>query len=207
MDDSEADVAEALVLASSVPVGRILCDRTLQVKPIKYSYFTQDPKTFKKAINCENSEGWKRAIENKLDTIEEHGVWEDQWTTHAKFLNGTWVFKTKPAIDSSPEKPKAQFCIQGFLQTYGEDYFKTFAPTGKFPSLLTLLVLALDLSLPIKQFNVKSVFLFAPLEEEIFIKTPEGSKRKAPNLSEGFQILVWNKAGPQELVRDTHWLV
>ncbi|KNZ45022.1 copia protein, partial [Puccinia sorghi] len=30
--------------------------------------------------------------------------------------------------------------------------------------------------------NVKSVFLFAPLEEEIYIKTPKGSKRKAPFL-------------------------
>ena len=42
---------------------------------------------------------------------------------------------------------------------------------------LFILVLAIDLELPIKQFDVKSAFLFAPLEEEIFIKTPEGSSR------------------------------
>jgi hypothetical protein len=89
-----------------------------------------------------------------------------------------WVFKTKPKSNSSPKKKKARLCIQGFLQTYGEDFFETFAPTGKFPSLLALLILAISLKLPLRQFDVKSVFLFAPLEEEIYIKTPEGSSRK-----------------------------
>jgi hypothetical protein len=48
--------------------------------------------------------------------------------------------------------------------------------------LLTLLVLAIDLKLPIKQFDIKSAFLFAPLEEDIYIKTPEGLTRTAPYL-------------------------
>ncbi|KNZ55537.1 hypothetical protein VP01_2654g2 [Puccinia sorghi] len=44
------------------------------------------------------------------------------------------------------------------------------------------MILAIDLKLPVRQFDVKNAFLFAPLEEEIFIKTPEGSHRKAPFL-------------------------
>ncbi|KNZ55400.1 hypothetical protein VP01_2694g2 [Puccinia sorghi] len=185
-EGDEMDVAEALAPANHHPVGRILRDRTLQVKPVKYSHLTalasSDPKTFKKAVLGDKADSWMKAINAELDTIEDHKVWVDQWDTPAKYLNGTWVFKTKPATNSSPEKQKARFCIQGFLQTYGEDYFETFAPTGKFPSLLTLLVLAIDLKLKIRQFDVKSAFLFAPLEEEIFIRTPEGSKRKAPFL-------------------------
>ncbi|KNZ52226.1 hypothetical protein VP01_3643g2, partial [Puccinia sorghi] len=70
----------------------------------------------------------------------------------------------------------------GITTTYGEDFFETFAPTGKFPSLLALLVLVIYLKLPICQFDLKRTFLFAPLQEEIFIKTPEGSKRTAPYL-------------------------
>ena len=53
---------------------------------------------------------------------------------------------------------------------------------GKFPSLLALIILAIDLKLPIRQFDVKSAFLFAPLEEETYIKTPEGSTQKTPYL-------------------------
>jgi hypothetical protein len=184
-EDSSSDddeVANALTPEPEAPIGRSLRDRTLQVKPIKYSHFTEDPKSFKNAILSKNGEGWRKAIDSELNNIEQHQVWVDHQERPKKILYSTWVFKTKPASSSLPEKLKARLCIQGFLQTFGEDFFKTFAPTGKFPSLLTLLVLAIDLKLPIKQFDVKSAFLFAPLEDEIYIKTPEGSSRKTPYL-------------------------
>jgi hypothetical protein len=41
---------------------------------------------------------------------------------------------------------------------------------------------AIDKWLPMRQFDVKSGFLYAPLKEELYIKTPEGCKRKAPFL-------------------------
>jgi hypothetical protein len=176
------DVIRTLTPAPEPAVGRILRDQTLQVRPVKYSHFSKDPKTFKKSVSCPNKDKWKQAIDSELDNIKEHQVWVDQMDQPKKVLYSTWVFRTKPATSSSPEKQKARLCIQGFLQTFGKDFFETFAPTGKFPSLLTLLVLGIDLQLPIKQFDVKSAFLFAPLEEEIYIKTPEGSSRKAPYL-------------------------
>jgi hypothetical protein len=132
----------------------------LQVKPTKYSHFTADPTSFKKAVSGPNAKGWTNAIKDKLDNIEQHEVWLDQFKKLKKVLHSTWVFKTKPATLLSEEKQKARLCIQGFLQTYGEDFFETFAPTGKFPSLLTLLVLTIDLKLPIKHFYVKSVVVF-----------------------------------------------
>ncbi|KNZ51629.1 hypothetical protein VP01_3880g2, partial [Puccinia sorghi] len=154
----------------------------LQVKPLTYSHFIEDPTTFRQALNSENSSGWQKVIDAELDNIENHDVWIDHFEKPNKHLSSTWVFKTKPATASSAEKVKARLCIQGFMQTYGEDSFENFAPTGKFPSLLALLVLALDLKLPICQFDVKSTSLVAPLEEDIYIKTPEGSKRTAPYL-------------------------
>jgi hypothetical protein len=180
-EEDDNEVADALI-PQPEPVGRILQDQTLQVKPLRYTHFSKDPTSFKKAVTGPKAEGWTNAINDKLKNIEQHQVWLDQFNKPDKVLHSTWVFKTKPATLSSAEKQKARLCIQGFLQTYGEDFFKTFAPTGKFPSLLTLLVLGIDLQLPIKQFDVKSAFLFAPLEEEIYIKTPKGSSRTAPYL-------------------------
>jgi hypothetical protein len=181
--NDEVEIADSLIPVPDLSAPtRVLRDRTLHVKPAKYSHFTQDPKTFKKAVTSENAIGWTKEIDDKLEKIERHEVWEDQPVPPKRVLHSTWVFKTKPATASSPEKQKARLCIQGFLQTFGEDFFETFAPTGKFPSLLSLLVLAIDLQLPIRQFDVKSAFLFAPLDEEIYIKTPEGSKRSSPYL-------------------------
>ncbi|KNZ56460.1 hypothetical protein VP01_23g8 [Puccinia sorghi] len=108
---------------------------------------------------------------------------EGETTEYDKAVKEEDVFKTKHVTASSAKKNKCQLFIQGFMKTYGEDVFEPFAPTGKFPSLLVLLVLAIELKLPICQFNVKSVFLFSPLEEDISIKTPEGSKTTTPYLT------------------------
>jgi hypothetical protein len=180
-EDDEIEVAEGLIPTVDAPVGRILRDRTLQVKPVKYSHFTShshlsdDPKTFKRAVTGPNSEGWKKAIDEELNNIEDHDVWLDQEDEPNKLLAHTWVFKTKPATTSSVEKQKARLCIQGFLQTYGEDFFETFAPTGKFPSLLTLLVLAIDL----KMHSTSRVHFYLPLWMKKFISECQ----KAPNES------------------------
>jgi hypothetical protein len=99
-DDNEA-VANALNPESTASTGRVLRDRTLQVRPVKYSHFTEEPKSFKKAITCADAEKWRKAIDGELDNIEQHDVWDDQWEKPLKNLNSTWVFKTKPATNSS----------------------------------------------------------------------------------------------------------
>jgi hypothetical protein len=187
LETDDKAISDALTPASEEPIGRILRDRTLQVKPIKYSHFLEDPTSFKQAITCSKAEGWTKAINDELGNIENHDVWLDQEEKPEKLLNSTWIFKTKPSTLSSAEKQKGRLCIQGFMQTYGEDFFEMFAPTRKCPSILALLVLAIDLELPIKQFEVKSAFLFAPLEEEIHIRTPKGSSQIS-------QVPVWSEA-------------
>jgi hypothetical protein len=186
-DEESDDLADAQEVANNLTsppeTGRVLRDRTIQVKPVKYSHLNEGtPENFRSAVKGPDSKQWLHAINDELKSIEHHDVWLDHWDTPPKALQHTWVFRTKPATNSSPEKQKARLCIQGFMQTYGKDFFKTFAPTGKFPSLLALLILAINLIMPVRQFDVKSALLFAPLQEEIFIKTPEGSKRKAPYL-------------------------
>ncbi|KAH9456857.1 hypothetical protein Pst134EA_033050 [Puccinia striiformis f. sp. tritici] len=175
--DEESTVASALI-----PESRVLRDRTSKIKPTKYSYLTGDPTSFRMAMKSRNKDEWENAVNQELDNIEGHNVWDDMYDKPDSFLNTVWVFRTKPATPSSAEKKKGRLCIQGFLQIPGQHYNETFAPTGKFTSLLVLLMFALDKRLPIRQFNVKSAFLFAPLDEELYIRTPEGSKRSAPYL-------------------------
>jgi hypothetical protein len=65
----------------------VLWDQTIQVKPVKYTYLTvEDPKTFKKAVEGSNAEGWKKAINDELENIERHEVWLDCPTIPPKAL-------------------------------------------------------------------------------------------------------------------------
>ncbi|POW15448.1 hypothetical protein PSTT_02042 [Puccinia striiformis] len=173
---------ESEVIRSLTPAPRTLRERTTKVKPVKYSYLTGDPVSFKSAMKSSNCLAWSAAVDEELENIEGHDVWDNMWDQPNSFLRTVWVFRTKPSTLSSAVRKKGRLCIQGFLQIPGQDYGETFAPTGKFTTLLILLLFALDQRLPIRQFDVKSAFLFAPLDEEIYIKTPEGSKRTAPFL-------------------------
>ncbi|KNZ64405.1 hypothetical protein VP01_1032g2 [Puccinia sorghi] len=101
---------------------------------------------------------------HELETTE-----EDSNDNDLNFAETLVSAATKLVTKSSRQKAKSQFY-----------YIETFAPTGNFLSFLTLLVLEIDLKLPFKQLYVKSIFLLVLIEEGIFIKYPEGSKRKAP---------------------------
>jgi transposase InsO family protein len=180
--DDDSEIEEALVLQQPASTSRTLRDRTTKIKPVKYSHLASDPTSFKMAMKSDKRDLWTKAADEELNNIEGHDVWEDMYSQPDSFLRTLWIFKTKPSTLSAEERKKARLCIQGFMQIPGKDYGNTFAPTGKFSSLLILLMFAIDKQLDIRQFDVKSAFLFAPLEEEIYIKTPEGSKRKAPFL-------------------------
>jgi hypothetical protein len=89
-------------------------------------------------------------------------------------INCTWVLKIKKDSENEPIEYKARLCVQGFRRIEGQDYYTTFAPTGKLTSLRMLMCYALDNNLLFHQIDIKSAFLHAPLDEEIFLRPPPG---------------------------------
>ena len=72
------------------------------------------------------------------------------------------------------ERFKACLVAQGFTQRYGDDYDKTFCPVVKFESLRAVLALAVNKGLKLHQVDVTTAFLYRSLEEEVYMKQPEG---------------------------------
>ncbi|MBW0529850.1 hypothetical protein O181_069565, partial [Austropuccinia psidii MF-1] len=98
-----------------------------------------------------------------------------------KLVGTTWVFKTKRDPQGNILERKARLCAQGFSQTPGVDFHKTFSPTGRLNSLRTLITMAATHHLQFHQVNVKSAFLNAPLVETVYLSIPQGmptDKRK-----------------------------
>jgi hypothetical protein len=63
---------------------------------------------------------------------------------------------------------------KGFSQQYGVDYEETFSPTCKISSVRLLLQLAVNYDLIIHQMDVKTAYLNAPIDKEIYMSQPEG---------------------------------
>ncbi|GJR72299.1 retrotransposon protein, putative, ty1-copia subclass [Tanacetum coccineum] len=62
----------------------------------------------------------------------------------------------------------------GFSQRQGVDYFDTYAPVARITSIMVLFALASIYNLPIHQMDVKTAFLNGDLDEEVYMKQPEG---------------------------------
>ncbi|KAD4981853.1 hypothetical protein E3N88_18524 [Mikania micrantha] len=77
-------------------------------------------------------------------------------------------------VDGNIDKFKARLVVQGFRQKEGIDFFDTYAPVARISTIRLLVALASIHNLIIHQMDVKTAFLNGKLDEEIYMKKPEG---------------------------------
>ena len=63
---------------------------------------------------------------------------------------------------------------QGFLAVKNIDFTETYAPTARSVTVRMVLAMAAILNLDLRQFDVETAFLGAPLKEEIYMEAPHG---------------------------------
>jgi len=63
---------------------------------------------------------------------------------------------------------------RGFSQKYGIDYKETYAPVVEITSIRILMKVSIEFGLKLHQMDVKTAFLYASLDEEIYMEAPEG---------------------------------
>jgi len=92
------------------------------------------------------------------------------------------VFSINLRSDGSIDRYKARLVVFGNKQQYGLDYDETFAPITKMTTVRTILALATSQSWPLHQMDVKNTFLHGDLQEEVYIKLPNGMPTLSPNI-------------------------
>ncbi|GKA38068.1 retrovirus-related pol polyprotein from transposon TNT 1-94 [Tanacetum coccineum] len=115
------------------------------------------------------------AIDDEMDSIVSNNTWKLlDLPPGSKAIGCRWVFRIKYHTDGSIQTFKPRLVIQGFSQRRGVDYFDTYAPVARITSIMVLFALALIYNLPIHQMDVKTAFLNGDLDEEVYMKQPEG---------------------------------
>ena len=84
-----------------------------------------------------------------------------------------WVFKVKYLSDGRVERFKGRMMAKGYAQKYGINYGETFSPVVCFPSIRTLLALAVQNDMLILQIDVVAAFLNGNLHDEIYMQQPD----------------------------------
>uniref|UniRef100_A0A146M1T4 Retrovirus-related Pol polyprotein from transposon TNT 1-94 n=1 Tax=Lygus hesperus TaxID=30085 RepID=A0A146M1T4_LYGHE len=166
---------------------RVLRDRETLRPPERYGFDAlvmsaetdvlnlEEPKNYREAINSENKVNWEKAMQSEIDSLHENKTWTlANLPDGKKAISTKWVYKVKMNPDGTIDKFKARLVVQGFSQRLGIDYEQTFSPVAKASTVRTLLSVAASKNMKLMQFDVSTAFLYGYLEEEIYIKQPEG---------------------------------
>ncbi|MBW0501922.1 hypothetical protein O181_041637 [Austropuccinia psidii MF-1] len=91
---------------------------------------------YKQAVNSHNKESWQMAIDKELSLMNWLHVWDIvDLQPDYKLVGTIWAFQIKNDHLNNVTEYKACLCAQGFTQTPGVDFEKTYTPTGRLNSL------------------------------------------------------------------------
>ena len=112
---------------------------------------------------------------DEMESLHKNDAWDlVELLAGRKPIGSKWVFKKKMTVEGKVEKYKAWLVAKGYSQVPGIDFGDIFSPVAKVTSIRLRLSLAAAFDFEIEQMDVKTTFLHGDLEEEIYMKQPEG---------------------------------
>jgi hypothetical protein len=134
--------------------------------------------TYLQMLREEDHKQFFAAIEVELADHEEC----DHWTLmeckdlpiRTKNIMAIWSFKCRRFPDGTLNKHKARVCAHGGQQTWGLDYWDTYAPVVTWASVCLFLIVAKIHGLQSKSIDFVLAFPQADLDVPVFIGLPAG---------------------------------
>ncbi|CAI7861175.1 unnamed protein product [Closterium sp. NIES-53] len=160
----------------------------------------KEPATVQQALGGEHREKWREAMDKELKALEDRKTWKIVPISVARnktILTGKWVFRVKTKGDGTIEKFKARWVVRGFDQEHGRDFTETFAPASRHTSLRIILAIAAMKKKKLRQIDVANVFLYAPVDAEIFVELPHSSHGESNQVCQLLKSLYGIKQAPR----------
>lgn len=135
------------------------------------------PQSYEEARRSPQWPMWQEAMNKELSKMDKYRVWEvvDE-RPGMRLLDGRWVYSMKIDTETGhPTTPKARWVARGFRQVKGLDYNELHASVAHKDSLRAFLALVNYLDLECDQVDITAAFLNGKIEEEIYVRPPEGS--------------------------------
>ncbi|KAK3038369.1 hypothetical protein RJ639_030269 [Escallonia herrerae] len=138
-----------------------------------------EPKYFSQAVKHAH---WKDAMAKEISALEANNTWTLMPLPSGKrAIDSKWVYKVKFHPDGTVERYKARLVAKGYTQIEGLDFHETFAPVAKLVTVRCLLAIASIKKWELHQLDVNNAFLHGDLEEEVYMKIPQGFSKQGEN--------------------------
>jgi len=133
----------------------------------------------KRAVDSEDGKLWKEAMVDEMESFHKNEAWDlVELLAGRKPIGNKWLFKKKTNAEGKVGKYKAQSIAKGYSQVLGTDFGDIFSHVAKVTSIRLLLSVTVAFDFEVEQMDVKTSFLHRDLEEEIYMKQPEGFAAK-----------------------------
>lgn len=157
-------------------LNKTICEKTKEViaNHLTVNEFTiESPTSLQDAMKSNNWPNWKSAMQDEIDNFYSLNAFEEMpLPTGAKAINSRWVFSHKTNDSGVITAFKARFVAKGFTQRPMIDYTEVFAPVAITQSTRLLLSVAASNDWEIDHLDVRSAFLNANIDQEIYIYPP-----------------------------------
>ena len=160
---------------------------------VDYCYkFSAFPQTYQKAMESPESSNWEAAMKEEMNSLTENNTFTLSTLPEGKnSVGGRWVYTIKESSNGA-KTFKARYVAKGYSKVRGVDYQETFAPTANLTSVRVLMQMAAQHDLILHQMDVKTAYLNAPIDCEIYMDQAEGFE--VPPGSEGKLVYKLNKS-------------
>ena len=155
--------------------------------------------TLRDMLKQEDKAEFIKAMEVEVNDHESRNHWTlmpcSNMPSDAKTILAIWSFKRKLYPDGSINKYKARLCAHGGMQTWGENYWETYAPVVNWMSVRILFALSVIHDLDARSVDFVLAFPQAPLDIDVFMELPYGFsvEGKTDGVSKGY-VLKLNKS-------------
>ena len=99
---------------------------------------------------------------------------QNEMSADTKTIMNIWSFKQKRYLNGELNKHNACICSHGGMQTWGQNYWETYAPVVNWVSARMLLAIAKIHNLPSKGIDFVLAFPQADLEIPVYMELPMG---------------------------------
>ena len=104
-----------------------------------------EPQTYQGAVGGEESELWKKSMDEEMRSLWENGTWElVEKPEGVKPVPMKWVYKIKRDAQGNVERYKSRLVAKGYLQRQGIDFEEVYAPVSKHTTLRALLAVVAE---------------------------------------------------------------
>ena len=114
-------------------------------------------------------------MHEELNQFEKLNVWQlVKLSKGKKYLDTRRVFRNKQDVSGVIVCNKAYLVVRGFRQIERLDYTEVYAPVARLEAIRIFLAYASYMGFTVHQMDVKTVFLYGEVKEEIYVDQPLG---------------------------------